>query len=347
MKPVRLSSATGLATSANEANLTRPKVFAAHVLFDEPRRRLAEQFDVDYWNGSDRPPRAEVLHRVAGKDAIISLLTEKVDEELLDAAGPKLRIVANVAVGYDNIDVRACTERGIVVTNTPGVLDETTADFTWTLLMAVARRLIEADHLARSGEWSQWNLDQLCGTDVWGKTLGIIGFGRIGRAVARRASGFRMRVIYHSSTRAPEEVENELHAEYKTRDEVLQQADFLSLHVPLREETRGLIGAAELARMKRTAFLINTTRGPVVQEAALVHALQEGRIAGAALDVFEREPLISDGLRRNNVVLAPHLGSASIETRTRMAMIAAENVSAFFQDKRPPTMLNPEVWQQK
>jgi glyoxylate reductase len=323
--------------------VSKPKLFSTHSLFDEPRRRLAENFEVEYWDRNERPPRLEVLTRVAGKDALICLLTEKVDRELLDVAGPNLRIVANVAVGYDNIDVPACTERRVAVTNTPGVLDETTADFTWTLMMGVARRLVEGDRLARSGAWRQWNLDQLCGTDVWGKTLGIIGFGRIGRAVARRASGFRMRVIYNSTTRAPADVERELNAEFLPRDQVLAQADFLSLHVPLRGETRGLIGPAELARMKRTAFLINTTRGPVVQEAALVAALDLGAIAGAALDVFEREPLISDGLRRDNVVLAPHLGSASIETRTRMAMIAVENAIAFFSGKRPPTILNPEV----
>jgi glyoxylate reductase len=323
--------------------VNKPKLFSSHVLFDEPRRRLTEHFDVEYWKGSERPPRVEVLQRVTGKDALICLLTERIDRELLDAAGPNLRIAANVAVGYDNIDVPACTERKVAVTNTPGVLDETTADFTWTLLMAVARRLIEADRLARSGAWRQWNLDQLCGTDIWGKTLGIIGFGRIGRAVARRAAGFRMRVIYNSTKRAPAEIEGESNAEFMERDRVLEQADFLSLHVPLRENTRGLIGPAEFAKMKRTAFLINTTRGPVVQEAALVAALGEGTIAGAALDVFEREPLISDGLRRDNVVLAPHLGSASIETRTRMAMIAVENVIALFGGKQPPTILNPEV----
>jgi glyoxylate reductase len=327
--------------------VSKPKLFSTHALFDEPRRRLAEHFDVEYWNGNERPPRAEVLQRVAGKDALICLLTEKIDRELLDAAGPNLRIAANVAVGYDNIDVPACTERKVAVTNTPGVLDETTADFTWTLLMAVARRLVEADRLARSGEWRQWNLDQLCGTDIWGKTLGIIGFGRIGRAVARRATGFRMRVIYNSTTRAPAEIERELSAEFMERDRVLAEADFVSLHVPLRENTRGLIGPGELAKMKRTSFLINTTRGPVVQEAALVAALEQGTIAGAALDVFEREPLISDGLRRDNVVLAPHLGSASIETRTRMAMIAVENAVALFSGKQPPTILNPEVLQEK
>jgi len=323
--------------------VSKPKLFSTHVLFDEPRRRLAEHFDVEYWERNERPPRAEVLRRIAGKDALICLLTEKIDRELLDAAGPNLRIAANVAVGYDNIDVPACTERKVAVTNTPGVLDETTADFTWTLLMAVARRLVEADRLARSGAWRQWNLDQLCGTDIWGKTLGIIGFGRIGRAVARRAAGFRMRVIYNSTTRAPAEIERELNAEFMQRDRVLAEADFVSLHVPLRENTRGLIGPAELAKMKRTVFLINTTRGPVVQETALVAALEQGIIAGAALDVFEREPLISEGLRRYNVVLAPHLGSASVETRTRMAMIAVENAIALFNGKQPPTILNPEA----
>jgi glyoxylate reductase len=323
--------------------VSKPKLFCTHVLFDPPRRLLAEHFEVTYWSGNERPSRPEVLKLMAGKDALICLLTEKVDEELLDAAGPNLRIVANVAVGFDNIDLPACTRRNVAVTNTPGVLDETTADFTWTLLMAVARRVVEGDRLARSGAWLQWNFDLLCGTDVWGKTLGIIGFGRIGRAVARRAGGFRMRVIYHSRTRVPVEVERELSAEYRSRDQVLEQADFLSLHVPLNEDTRGLIGPSELAKMKRTAFLINTTRGAVVQEAALVEALQKGAIAGAALDVFESEPVISDGLRRDNVVLAPHLGSASVETRTRMAMIAVENAVAFFDGKRPPTILNPEV----
>jgi glyoxylate reductase len=318
-------------------------LYSTHVLFEGPRQKLADHFEVEYWKGEDRPPRSEVLNRVAGKDALVCLLTEKIDGELLDAAGPNLRIVANVAVGFDNIDVPACTERKVAVTNTPGVLDETTADFAWTLLMAVARRLVEGDRMARSGAWTKWNLDQLCGADVWGKTLGIIGMGRIGRAVARRAAGFRMRIVYNSTHRAPVEIENELNAEYLPQDAVFQQADFLTLHVPLNAATRGLVGPAELAKMKRSAFLINTTRGPVVQEAALVEALERGVIAGAALDVFEREPLIPDGLRRDNVVLAPHLGSASIETRTRMAMIAVENAIAFFTGKRPPTILNPQV----
>lgn len=326
--------------------MSKPKLFSTHVLFEEPRRKLAEHFDVEYWTGQDRPPRAEVLRRISGKDALICLLTEKIDRELLDAAGPQLRIVANVAVGFDNVDVPACTERKVVVTNTPGVLDETTADFAWALLMAVARRLVEGDRMARSGAWTKWNLDQLCGTDVWGKTLGIIGLGRIGRAMARRALGFGMRVLYNSTSRASADIEEKLNAEYVSRDAVFEQSDFVSLHVPLNASTRGLVGPAELAKMKRTAFLINTTRGPVVQEAALVDALERGLIAGAALDVFEREPLIPDGLRRENVILAPHLGSASIETRTRMALIAVENAIAYFSGKRPPTMLNPDALRQ-
>ena len=323
--------------------MSKPKLFSTHVLFEEPRRKLAEHFDVEYWTGEERPSREEFLKRVSGKDALVCLLTEKIDRQTLDAAGSNLRIVANVAVGFDNIDVPACTERNVAVTNTPGVLDETTADFAWTLLMAVARRLVEADRLARSGAWKKWNLDQLCGTDVWGKTLGIIGLGRIGRAVARRAAGFGMRIIYNSSTRATPDIERELNAGFVSRDQVFEQADFVSLHVPLNAATRGLVGPAELAMMKRSAFLINTTRGPVVQEAALIDALQRGLIAGAALDVFEHEPLIPDGLRRDNVVLAPHLGSASVETRTRMALIAAENAIALFSGQRPPTILNPEV----
>ena len=276
------------------------------------------------------------------RNALICLLTEKIDDELL-AAAPKLRIAANVAVGFDNIDLEACTRHKVAASNTPGVLDETTADFAWTLLLAVARRLLEGDALARSGQWSGWNLDQLCGADVWGKTLGILGLGRIGQAVARRAQGFGMHIIYNDAKRAPAEVEQRLNAEYVSRDAVLANADFLTLHVPLLPETRGLIGPIELAQMKQTAFLINTSRGPVVNEAALVDALDKNLIAGAALDVYEHEPRIADGLRRPNVVLAPHLASASVETRTKMAMIAVENAVALFEGRRPPNILNPAV----
>ena len=311
-------------------------------MFDAARKILQENCEVEYWEKAERPPREEVLRQVKDKEGFICLLTEKVNDELLQAA-PKLRIAANVAVGFDNIDVPACTKRGVVATNTPGVLDETTADFAWTLMMAVARRLGEGDALARSGNWKGWDLDQLVGTDVWGKTLGIVGFGRIGRAMARRAGGFQMRVIYTDAVRAPAEAEKKLLAEYREMNELLAEADFISVHTPLLPETRGLFNAAKFQRMKRTAFLINTSRGPVVDEAALVAALEDGKIAGAALDVYEKEPVIHPGLRRSNVVLAPHIASASLETRTKMACMAAENVIAHLQGRRPANVLNPEA----
>ena len=322
--------------------MAKPRVFASHSLFDAARQILQETCEVEYWAKPERPPREEVLRRVVEKDGLICLLTEKINEELLRAA-PKLRIAANVAVGFDNIDVTACTKRGVVATNTPGVLDETTADFAWTLLMAVARRLSEGEELARSGKWKNWDLDQLVGTDVWGKTLGIVGFGRIGRAVARRASGFQMKVIYTDAQRAPAEVERALKAEFWEMNALLAESDFISVHVPLLPETRRLFDAPKFKRMKPTAFLINTSRGPVVDEAALVAALEGGQIAGAGLDVYENEPFIHPGLKRANVVLAPHIASASLETRTKMSCIAAENVVALFTGKQPPNILNPEV----
>jgi glyoxylate reductase len=322
--------------------MAKPKVYATHSLFEAAREILQKNCEVEYWAKPGRPPREEVLRRVKDKEGLVCLLTEKVNEELLGAA-PKLRIATNVAVGFDNIDLAKCTKRGVVATNTPGVLDETTADFAWTLLMAVARRLSEGEALARSGQWKNWDLDQLVGTDVWGKTLGIVGFGRIGRAVARRASGFQMKVIYTDAVRATGDAEKELKAEFWEMDALLAEADFISLHVPLLTETRGLFGAEKFSRMKPTAFLINTSRGPVVQEAALVAALEAGKIAGAGLDVYENEPLIHAGLKRANVVLAPHIASASLETRTKMACMAAENVVALFAGKRPPNILNPEV----
>jgi len=322
--------------------MSKPKVFATHSLFEAARKILQETCEVEYWAKPERPPREEVLQRVKDKEGLICLLTEKVNEELLRSA-PKLRVAANVAVGFDNIDVAACTKRGVVATNTPGVLDETTADFAWTLLMAVARRLGEGEALARSGNWKNWDLDQLVGTDVWGKTLGIVGFGRIGRAVARRASGFQMKVIYTDAVRAAADVEKELKAEFRDMTALLAESDFVSVHVPLLPETRRLFDGAKFEQMKPTAFLINTSRGPVVDEAALVAALEAGKIAGAGLDVYENEPLIHPGLKRSNVVLAPHIASASLETRTKMACIAAENVVALFTGRRPANILNPEI----
>ena len=323
--------------------MEKPKALATRMLFDEARAILDRHLDVEYPSGPERITREELLQRVANKEALICLPTEKVDEELL-AAAPKLRIAATVSVGYDNIDLPACSRHRVVATNTPGVLDETTADFAWTLLMAVSRRLIEGENWVRSGTWPGMDIAQLLGTDVYGKTLGIIGFGRIGRCVARRALGFQMRVLYHNRNRVAPELEKEARAEFVDLDTLLRESDFISLHVPLGPETRHLMGADNLAKMKRTAFLINTARGPVVDEAALVAALEQKKIAGAGLDVYEREPIVHPGLLgRKDVVLAPHLGSATLETRTKMAVVAAKNVAAVFEGRRPPNPLNADA----
>src|SRR5882762_6965159 len=322
--------------------MARPKVLATRPLFPAAQEILNASCDVDYWIKPERISKEELFRRLADKEGLVCLLTEKVNEELL-AAAPKLRIAANVAVGYDNITLADCTKRGVAATNTPGVLDETTADFAWTLMMALARRLAEGEQLARSGNWKGWNLDQLCGADIWGKTLGLVGFGRIGRAVARRALGFHMKVIYTDAVKAPAEVAKSLNVEYRDMNALLAESDFISLHVPLIPETRGLFNSPKFYRMKPTAFLINTSRGPVVEESALVAALDAKKIAGAALDVYENEPFIHPGLKRPNVVLAPHLASASLETRTKMAVMAATNVVGLFQGQMPPNMINPAV----
>jgi glyoxylate reductase len=322
--------------------MAKPRVLATRPLFPAAQEILNAGCEVEYWTKPEQISKEELFGRLKDKEGLVCLLTEKVNLELLTAA-PKLRIAANVAVGFDNIDVAACTKRGVVATNTPGVLDETTADFAWTLMMAVARRLVEGDALARSGNWKGWDLDQLVGADVWGKALGIVGFGRIGKAMARRALGFQMKVIYTDAVRAPEAIEKELKAEYREMASLLSEADFVSVHVPLLPETRGLFDAPRFSKMKPTAYLVNTSRGAVVDEAALVYALESGKIAGAALDVFENEPFIRPGLKRPNVVLAPHIASASIETRTKMACMAAGNVVAMFKGQRPPNILNPEV----
>jgi glyoxylate reductase len=267
-----------------------------------------------------------------------------VSEEVL-ARAPKLRVVANVGVGYDNIDVAACTRRRIVVTNTPEVLTDTTADLAFALLMAVARRVVEGDRFVREGRWQRWEWGMLWGADIFGKTLGLCGFGRIGQAVARRGRGFSLHILYHDVRRAAEAVERELGAEFVDRETLLRESDFLSLHVPLTPETHHLIGARELALMKPTAFLVNTARGKVVDEEALVQALQAKRIAGAGLDVFEHEPHLHPALKEMpNVVLMPHVGSATGETRLKMAMLAAENLLAALAGHRPPNVVNPEVY---
>jgi glyoxylate reductase len=322
--------------------VTKPKVLSTRPLFPEARKILDAHFDMEYWAPPQRP-RAELLKGVADKDGLVCLLTEKVNQELLDAA-PKLRVAATVSVGYDNIDVDACTRRKVVATNTPGVLDDTTADFAWTLLMAIGRRLVEGDTWMRSGTWPGWDLDQLLGGDIWGKTLGILGFGRIGRGVARRAGGFNMRILYSDAVRAPAEAEKELHAQFVDRDTLFREADFITVHVPLMPETRHLVSHENLGKMKPTAYLVNTSRGPVVDEAALVAALEAKKIAGAALDVYENEPKAHPGLpQRKDVILTPHIASASIETRTKMAVMAANNVAAFFEGRRPPNAINADA----
>jgi glyoxylate reductase len=321
----------------------KPKILSTRPLFPPARAILDQHFDVEYREPGERISRADLLKSVAGKEALICLLTEKIDEELLTAA-PKLRVAATVSVGYDNIDVEACTRHKVVATNTPGVLDDTTADFAWTLLMAVARRIFEGDAWMRSGTWPGWDLDQLLGADVWGKTLGIMGFGRIGRGVARRSQGFRMHLLYNDAVRATAEVEKELDAEFVDRDRLFRESDFISLHVPLLPDTRHLISKENLGKMKPTVFLINTSRGPVVDEVALADALEHRKIAGAALDVFENEPKVHPALLgRKNVILTPHIASASVDTRTKMAVMAADNVVAYFQGKRPPHALNADA----
>jgi glyoxylate reductase len=309
------------------------RILISNVLPDAARAMIPADYRVEY-NDTDTPlPKAELIRRLRDKDALICHIISTVDDEVL-AGAPGLKAVCNVAVGFNNIDVAACRKRGVVVTNTPDVLTETTADFAWALLMAAARRVVEADRFARSGQWTRWQWDLLWGNDVFGKTLGVIGFGRIGRAVARRALGFNMRVLYHDTVRADETVERELRATYVERDALLRESDFVSLHTLFIPETKHLLNERTLRRMKKTAILVNAARGPIVDEAALVRALQEGWIAGAGLDVFEDEPKIHPGLvSLTNVTLAPHIASASHDTRLAMATLAVRNCLAVLEGK--------------
>ncbi|WP_332602300.1 2-hydroxyacid dehydrogenase [Arthrobacter sp. S2(2024)] len=303
--------------------------------------KLRAEHDVDAWTGSESIGREELLHRVAGADAVVSLLTERIDAELLDAAGPQLKVVANVAVGYDNIDVPACTERGIVATNTPGVLTEATADIAMGLVLMVTRRLGEGERLIRSGQAWKWGMFFLLGSSLQGKTLGVVGMGGIGQATARRAKAFGMEIVYQSRSELDPVIAAELGARRVDLDELLTVSDVVSLHCPYGPATHHLIGAEQLAAMKSSAFLVNTARGPIVDEAALASALREGVIAGAGLDVFEREPQVHpELLDLENVVLVPHLGSATVETRTAMAMLAADNALAVLSGEQPPAPIN-------
>lgn len=328
--------------------MPRPRVYVARRLPEPALAALRAQADITVW-GTDEvpPPHEELLRQASASDGLISLLTDRIDEALLDAA-PGLRVVSNYAVGFDNIDLEAATARGVVVTNTPGVLTETVADFTMALILGVARRLVEADKYTRAGKWKSWEPMLFLGRDVHGATLGLVGLGRIGAAVARRARGFGMRMLYNDIVRR-EDLEGELGLEFATLEEVLRRSDFVSIHTPLTPQTRHLIGAAELAIMKPTAFLINTARGPIVDQEALYRALKDGAIAGAGLDVFEVEPVSAGDplLALENVVVAPHIASASVETRTRMAMMAVENLLAGLAGRRPPNLVNPEVWDRR
>jgi glyoxylate reductase len=327
---------------------TRPRVLVTRRLPQEALGRIETRCELRLYDGEGAMARDQLLTEVAGKAAAITLLTDRVDDEFLDAAGPELKIVANYAVGFDNIDVDACTRHGVLASNTPEVLTETTADTAFALMMAAARRTAEGDRFLRSGAPWIWGPLMMLGQDVHHATLGIVGFGRIGQALARRARGFAMRVLYHDTHRPPAEAEQELGAEYRDLEELLRESDFVSLHANLTPQTRHLINAERLAMMKPTAVLVNTSRGPVIDEQALAQALQQGQIFAAGLDVFEREPDVHPGLLScENAVLIPHLGSATVETRLAMANLAVDNLLAGLEDRRPPTLLNPVAWEQR
>ena len=322
-------------------------MLVTRVIPDEGLEPVREACEVDLWSDELPPPRAALLRRVAGVDGLLSLLTDRVDDELLDAAGPQLKVVSNFAVGFDNIDVPAVTRRGIPAGNTPGVLTETTADLAFALLMAAARRIPESVDYVREGSWRTWGPMLLMGVDVHGATLGIVGFGRIGREVARRGRGFGMRILYHDVHAATPEEEAELGARRVELDELLRESDFVSLHVNLTPETHHLVDADALRAMKPTAVLVNTSRGPVVDPDALTDALRGGEIFAAGLDVTDPEPLPADHplVSLPNCVVVPHIASASKVTRGKMAAMAAANLLAGLRGERLPTPINPEVYQ--
>jgi glyoxylate reductase len=325
--------------------LAKPKVYVTRQLFPEAIEIVKDVAEVEIFEGENNPvPRDLLLKKARGVDGLITLLTDSVDAELMDKA-ENLKVVSNYAVGYNNIDVDEATKRGIRVTNTPGVLTDTTADYAFALMMAISRRIVEADKYIRDGKWIHaWGPKMFVGGDVHGKTLGIVGIGRIGSALVPRARGFNMDVIYYDCVRNPEK-ERELNIECRTLNEVLENSDFVSMHVPLTPETYHMIGEKQLRIMKPTACLVNTSRGPVVDEEALYKALKEDWIAGAALDVHEKEPTDPDSplLGLDNVVVTPHIASATVETRTKMAVIAATNCAAVMRGEEPPNLVNPEV----
>ena len=321
----------------------RPNVFVSRIIPEEGLAAIREACEMDLWDGDLPPPRDELLRRVAGCDGVLTLLTDRVDDEFLDAAGKKLRVVSNYAVGFDNIDVGACALRGIPVGNTPGVLTDTTADLAWALLMAAARRLPEGDRYVRDGNWKTWGPLLLLGPDVHGATIGIVGFGRIGQAVARRAQGFGMEILYHDVQELPREVTEPFGATFLPLEELLARSDFVSLHVNLSDVTRHLINAETLSWMKPTAVLVNTSRGPVVDQRALADALQSGVIWAAGLDVTDPEPIPMDDplVGLDNCLIVPHIASASRATRGKMAAMAAANLLAGVRGEPLPTQVPP------
>jgi glyoxylate reductase len=323
----------------------KPSILVTRKLPPDAMALLDENFQVECNPLNRVLLREELLKAVQGKDGILSLLTDTMDGEVMDSAGNRLKMIANYAVGFNNIDVSAATKRKIAVSNTPGVLTDTTADLAMALLLAVARRIVESDNYTRAEKYMGWDPLLLMGSDVHGKTLGIMGFGRVGQAMAKRAAGFDMRILYHNRTRVDSEIEEKLGATFVEQETLLKTSDYISIHVPLTPETTALINSETLSLMKPTAFLINTARGEIIREADLVKALAEKRIAGAGLDVFEHEPKIHPGLlKMDNVVLLPHIGSASLETRTKMGLVAAKNLIAFFNGEEPPNCLNPEIF---
>src|SRR6267378_4210497 len=313
----------------------KPTVLVTKRIYPEAIDLLRQHCEVDYEATDNGLPVAELLQRLRGKQAVVSNLTDKFTHDVIDAL-EGIRVIANVAVGFDNINVPAATRKRILVTNTPDVLTDSTADFAFTLLLAAARRLVEGSDLVHAGKWRGWAIDRLVGRDVHHRTLGIFGLGRIGQAVARRGRGFGMRIIYNDLQRAPEAVERELAAEFVTKEQLLREADFVSLHVPLGDSTRKFIGEADLHAMKPTAILVNTSRGPVIDEAALAKALSEHWIAAAGIDVFEREPEVHPQLLQlENATLAPHIASATVDTRREMCLMAARNAIAVLENRRP------------
>lgn len=321
----------------------KPKVYVSRLIPQEGLDIVLSACDAEV-NADDTPlSHDELIAKVRDKDGLLCLLTDEIDDAVLGASS-QLKVVANVAVGFNNIDVPAATRRKVLITNTPGVLDHTTADFTWCLLLASARRLAEAERYTRAGKYTGWGIMLLCGEDIFGKTLGVCGLGRIGRGVAKRAQGFEMRILYTDAMRAPVDVERELGAQFVEKETLFRESDFVTLHVPLLPETHHYVSINELKLMKRTAHLINASRGPVLDEVALVQALREHWIAGAGIDVFEHEPQITAGLTElDNVTLAPHIASASVETRTKMAVMAATSLVEALQGRRPANLVNPEV----